>query len=141
MERLPRQGRDRRLAAARQEEGRHARRRRQTKPESPPASGENLRDYLRRSLFGIPPARLPKRRGKDGQTLRPLPARKAKLALIEVARDLAVEDSAFAERVAPLFLEFVQSEGASERAACLVALTRIRHAHPTLPAFADEEAA
>jgi hypothetical protein len=63
--------------------------------------------------------------------LRPLPARKAKLGLIEVMRDLAVEDTSFATLVAPLLEEFMGSRGPSERAACLVALTRIRRAHPS----------
>ena len=64
--------------------------------------------------------------------MKPLPARKAKLALIETIRDLALEDVAFARGVLPLVEEFMVSRGPSERAACLVAVTRIRHAHPEL---------
>ena len=61
---------------------------------------------------------------------RPLPARKAKLLLLETLRDLAVEDAAFAGVIVPLLREFLVSRGPSERAACLVALTRIDLAHP-----------
>ena len=122
-----------------------------------PASDASLMAFLRRILFTIAPGRLPKgsvevtegaappeqeetkakKKGAgDERTtgakprLRPLPARKAKLGLIEVMRDLAVEDGAFAALVAPLLEEFMGSRGPSERAACLVALTRIRSAHP-----------
>jgi hypothetical protein len=45
---------------------------------------------------------------------------------------LAVEDAAFAEVVLPLFQHFTQSRGKMERDACLVAATRIEHAHPTV---------
>ena len=94
------------------------------RPEQLPATKEALRDFLRRILFGIPPARLPK--GEDsGGGPRPLPARRAKLYLIEVMRDLALQDRAFAELVTPLFEEFVATLGKSERAACLVALARL----------------
>ena len=61
---------------------------------------------------------------------RPLPARRAKLLLLETLRDLAVEDVAFARVIVPLLREFLVSRGPSERAACLVALTRIGLAHP-----------
>jgi hypothetical protein len=100
-----------------------------SRPDAPPAGGDDIRAFVRRTLFGIPPARPKPGKGAQG---RPLPARKAKLALIEVVRDLAVEDAAFAALVMPLFETFLQSRGASERAACLVALTRVRAAHPHL---------
>ncbi|MBX2799199.1 MAG: hypothetical protein KTR31_16110 [Myxococcales bacterium] len=93
-------------------------------PDRWPAEQGDVRAFLRRSLFGIPPARLPKKSSTDG--LRPLPARRAKLALIEVCRDLALDDREFAARVTPLFQEFLGSRGQAESAACLVALTRIR---------------
>ena len=59
--------------------------------------------------------------------LKPLPARLAKLSLIETLRDLAIEDKEFADLVLPLFEEFMASRGKSEQAACLVAVTRIKH--------------
>jgi hypothetical protein len=60
------------------------------------------------------------------------------LDLVEVMRDLALEDGAFASGVLPLLEEFMISRGQSERAACLVAVTRIRHTHPALKAPARE---
>jgi hypothetical protein len=105
--------------------------------EGKPAGDAVLRDFFRRILFTVPPGRLPKGSvepakgdAKKGAHQRPLPARKAKLGLVEVMRDLALRDAAFAAVVTPLFEEFMASRGASERAACLVALTRIKKAHP-----------
>ena len=106
------------------------------RPEAAPAGADDVRGFLRRTLFGIPPARMPKDRPSGQQ--RPLPARRAKQALIEVVRDLALEDAGFARHVAPLFAEFIRSRGRSEQLACLVALTRIRRRWPALDA---EEAA
>jgi hypothetical protein len=68
---------------------------------------------------------------KAAGRLKPLPARRAKLELVEVMRDLALEDGGFAAGVLPLLEEFMTSRGRSERDACLVAVTRIRHAHAT----------
>ncbi|MEZ4433564.1 MAG: BRCT domain-containing protein [bacterium] len=112
------------------------------RPEAPPAEPEELRGFLRRTLFGIPPARLPKAReeqraeqGDDkGGTkrLKPLSAHAAKKALIEVVRDLAVEDATFAAHVVAPLRVFTRSRGLTERAACIVALARIRAAHPAL---------
>jgi hypothetical protein len=107
------------------------------RPEQPPANPPTLAAFLRRILFEIPPGRLEKRKEEDEEEgegirvrLKPLPARKAKLASVEVLRDLALEDSAFARGVLPLLQEFMSSRGPSERDACLVAVTRIRKAHP-----------
>lgn len=103
------------------------------RPDAPPANADDLRGFLRRTLFGIPPARLPKsREDQAGERLAPLSAHKAKKALVEVIRDLAVDDAEFARHVAPLLAVFTHSRGLAERAACLVALTRIRAAHPAL---------
>jgi hypothetical protein len=49
-----------------------------------------------------------------------------------VTRSLAVRDAAFAAVITPLFEEFMGSRGDSEKKACLVALTRIRRAHPAM---------
>ena len=65
--------------------------------------------------------------------LKPLPARQAKLSLVEVMRDLAMRDRAFAQGVLPVFEEFMISFGKSERDACLVAVTRVRHEHALGP--------
>ncbi|MCB9765911.1 MAG: BRCT domain-containing protein [Alphaproteobacteria bacterium] len=101
------------------------------RPEALPAEAARMRDFMRTVLFGIPPARPPK--PHDGKRTRPLPARKAKLGLVEVMRDLAVEDAAFAGLITPLLREFMSSRGQSEHAACMVALARIARAHPELP--------
>ena len=82
-------------------------------------------------LFEVPPAR-PEAAPESTQRLRPLPARRAKLELVEVMRDLALEEAEFAAGVLPLLEEFMTSRGQSERAACLVAVTRVRHTHPAL---------
>jgi len=101
-------------------------------PENLPASHEDLQAFLRRILFEIPPAKLEKKVGATiEQKLKPLPARKAKLYLIDTMRDVALEDKAFAEHVAPLLTEFMGSRGKSEQAACLVAVTRLRLAGAT----------
>jgi hypothetical protein len=126
------------------------------RPAQMPAAADDLRKLLRRGLFEISPGRLPPSKS-DGHendesatgrrshlALKPLPARKAKLALVETIRDLATADEAFARVVLPVLEEFMQSRGASEQAAALVAVTRIRHAHAGLSpaaAAAPEEVA
>jgi len=110
------------------------------RPESLPAGPSEMWRLLRRSLFELPPPRPEKGEpGGASEKLKPLPARKAKLALIEVVRDLAVEDLAFARGALPLLEEFLPSRGASERSACLVAVTRIRDAWPGLRRGAGED--
>jgi hypothetical protein len=117
------------------------------RPAEMPAGAEALRQMLRRGLFEISPGRLPPSKLGDGESrtaeddaksgksqlmLKPLPARRAKLALVETIRDLATGDEGFARVVLPVLEEFMASRGASEQAAALVAVTRIRHAHPEL---------
>ncbi|WP_020560480.1 BRCT domain-containing protein [Thiofilum flexile] len=98
------------------------------RPHNLPADYAGLQLLLRRWLYELPPGRL----GREQKGMKPLAASVAKKALIETLRDLAVEDGAFAEVVLPLFQQFTQSRGKMERDACLVAATRIEHAHPTL---------
>ncbi len=103
------------------------------RPEKLPADQRSLAEFLRRVLFEIPPGRpeaAPPEAAAAAQRVKPLPARKAKLNLVEVLRDVALEDAEFAAGVLPLLQEFMVSRGQSERAACLVAITRIRHTHP-----------
>ncbi|WP_315852025.1 BRCT domain-containing protein [Tautonia rosea] len=112
------------------------------RPEQPPAPAIRMSDLLRRMLFELPPGRLRRRSvstdgTRDGQgegfdRLRPLSNRLAKLAIVETVRDLAIEDEAFARAALPPLIEFMASIGKSEHAACLIAVTRIRHAHPGL---------
>jgi hypothetical protein len=108
------------------------------RPEQLPASHPGLSAFLRRVLFEIPPGRLEVSKTESPGTtvrLKPLPARKAKLSLIEVMRDLAIEEEAFARGLLPLLQEFMTSRGQSEHAACLVAVTRIRKVYPELPSL------
>jgi hypothetical protein len=101
------------------------------RPDRPPSGPQSLAEFLRRILFEVPPGPPPPV-AKGLPRLKPLPARRAKLELIEVMRDLALEDPAFASGVLPLLLEFMTSRGQSEKAACLVAVTRIRHRQQAL---------
>ena len=115
------------------------------KPEKWPAEKPTLSEFLRRILFEIPPGRPEKSRDAVEDTdstdpnapkpdkvvsVKPLPARRAKLDLVETMRDLGLEDKAFGSGILPLLDEFMLSRGPSERAACLVAVTRIRHKYP-----------
>jgi hypothetical protein len=105
------------------------------RPDKRPADQPSLAQFLRRALFEVPPGRpeaSPVEAAEGTPRLKPLPARKAKVELVEVMRDLALEEAEFAAGVLPLLEEFMTSRGQSERAACLVAVTRIRHAHPAL---------
>lgn len=101
-----------------------------TKPSDPPADALTLEQFLRRILFEIPGGRSESSSANEGgimQRVKPLSARKAKLHLIEMMRDLALEDQALAQGLVPLLTEFMNSRGKSEQEACLVALTRINH--------------
>jgi hypothetical protein len=115
------------------------------RPDRPPAAPQNLAAFLRRTLFEVPPGRpeaspaaVPSDAPQTPKRLKPLPARKAKLALVEMMRDLALEDADFAAGILPLLEEFMTSRGLSERSACLVAVTRIRHTHPALQTASGE---
>ena len=109
-----------------------------------PADREEMRAFFRRVLVEIPPARAEAVKKPEGEAaqetlrvrMRPLPARRAKLHIVEVMRDLALEDADFAGVILPVLDEFMLSRGKSEKAACLVAVTRIRHRHaePARPA-------
>ena len=99
-------------------------------PEHLPADKDDLQQLLRRWLYEIPPGRM----GTERLTtrLKPLSASKAKKALIETFRDVALDDAEFAQLVLPLFKNFTRSNGAMEQSACLVAVTRLQTAHPAL---------
>jgi hypothetical protein len=99
-------------------------------PDQKPNDLDDIQLFLRRILFEIPPARYSKKAlGEDQikERLPALPARKAKIQLIETLRDVALQDSHFAKTITPLLKEFIQSRGKSEQAACLVAHTQIEH--------------
>ena len=103
------------------------------RPEIWPASAPTLAEFRRRVLFELPPgppekskADEPDEGEKKVVTTKPIPARRAKLDAVETMRDLALGDAAFANGILPLLEEFMTSRGVSERAACLVAVTRIK---------------
>lgn len=117
------------------------------RPQQWPAPDATLAEFLRRILFELPPGRPEKSREAVEDTdpndpnakkidkvvsTKPIPARRAKLDAVEVMRDLALEQKEFGEGILPLLDEFMLSRGISERAACLVAVTRIRHKYPEL---------
>ncbi|WP_437679706.1 hypothetical protein [Sorangium sp. So ce131] len=93
------------------------------------ADVEALRSFLRYVLSGIPAGRSPEP-GDDAVPRRRLSASEAKRCVIEIVRDLAVEDAAFAQLVAPVIAEFTGSIAKGEWQACLAALMRLRRAHP-----------
>jgi hypothetical protein len=125
------------------------------RPEAWPAGKPTLAQFLRRVLFEVPPgppeptkvdtddtsdtAPSPQpKKPADGRVVagKVLPARRAKLDAVETMRDLALADREFAAGILPLLDEFLRSRGKSEQAACLVAVTRIRHTYPELRAAA-----
>lgn len=122
-----------------------------------PAEVDQLLMLLRRGLFELPPGRLcgsqepnasdsnkhKQQRYSDKNsseqtesdsniTLKPISASRAKLALIETFRDVALADSTFAALIMPTLFTFTHSAGKMERHACLVAVTRLLHRYPEL---------
>ena len=96
------------------------------RPEKWPAEKPSLSEFMRRVLFEIPPGRPEKSRDAVEDTdpndptaakpekavsVKPLPARRAKLDLIEVMRDLGLEEKAFGRGILPLLDEFLLSRG------------------------------
>jgi len=125
--------------------------------ENLPAEVDQLLMLLRRGLFELPPGRLGgpqepntndstkhKQQSYSGKstaqtadtdsniTLKPISASRAKLALIETFRDVALADSTFAALIMPTLFTFTHSAGKMERHACLVAVTRLLHRYPEL---------
>lgn len=107
------------------------------KGEGAPRAGESfesqdeLRIFLRTVLFGLPPGRM-ERRDLSALPDRSLSASIAKQRLIDVVRDLAVEDRAFAVLVVPVLEEMSASCAKGEWQRCVAALARVRRRHPTL---------
>jgi hypothetical protein len=93
--------------------------------------GEALKKFLRQVLFGVPSGRSGEPRDEQGGKRR-VPASVAKQHVIEVVRDLAVEDAVFAQIVLPVLSEFSGSVAKGEWQACLSALMQLRRAHPTI---------
>ena len=95
------------------------------------ANVDALRAFVRRMLFGLPPGR--SKEGREGMVQRRLSASTAKRRIIELVRDLGLEDSAFARVVAPVLNEFTGSLAKGEWQSCLASLVRLRTAHPGVP--------
>ncbi|MFO1351632.1 MAG: hypothetical protein U1F68_13575 [Gammaproteobacteria bacterium] len=93
-----------------------------------------LRQFLRKTLFGLPPGRLERRESTSGDALpdRPWPASIGKQRLVETFKSLALEDRAFAELAVPVLEEFRHSAAKGEWQPCVAALVQIRRAHPAL---------
>jgi hypothetical protein len=92
------------------------------------ANVEALRAFLRRMLFGLPPGR--SKEGREGMVQRRMSASTAKRRIIELVRDLGLEDQSFARVVAPVLNEFTGSLAKGEWQSCLASLVRLRAAHP-----------
>jgi hypothetical protein len=95
-------------------------------------TGEDLRQFLRTVLFGLPPGRVERREPIAGLPTRRLSASEGKRRLIEVVRDLAVEDGEFAIIAVSVLDEFMHSHARGEWQGCVAALARIRATHPNI---------
>lgn len=95
---------------------------------------EELRQFLRKTLFGLPPGRMERRELDSDQATpdRPWPASVGKRRLIEAIKTLALEDAAFAELVTPVLEEFRHSRAKHEWQYCVAALVQIRKVHPAV---------
>ncbi|MDG4597408.1 MAG: hypothetical protein P9F75_17265 [Candidatus Contendobacter sp.] len=100
----------------------------------PGAPVEELRQFLRKTLFGLPPGRMERREldAEQAAPERPWPASVGKRRLIEAIKTLALEDAAFAELVTPVLTEFRHSRAKNEWQHCVAALVQIRRAHPAI---------
>ncbi|XXF78291.1 hypothetical protein P2318_00615 [Myxococcaceae bacterium GXIMD 01537] len=89
---------------------------------------EALRTFLRRMLYGLPPGRA--KEAREGMVARRLSASTAKRRVIELVRDLGLEEESFARVVSPVLGEFTGSLAKGEWQSCLASLVRLRAAHP-----------
>lgn len=89
---------------------------------------ESLRAFLRRMLFGLPPGRA--KEAREGDVQRRLSASVAKRRVVELVRDLGLEEESFARVVAPVLGEFTGSVAKGEWQSCLASLVQLRAAHP-----------
>ena len=100
----------------------------------PGAPVEELRRFLRKTLFGLPPGRMERRELDTNQAApeRPWPASVGKRRLIEAIKTLALSDADFAELVTPVLAEFRHSKAKNEWQHCVAALVQIRRLHPAI---------
>ncbi len=98
------------------------------------ADGVAMRGFLRRVLLALPPGASPG--GDDDKVRKHVPASVAKRRLVEVVRDIAVADAAFAAVVTPVLAEMTGSLAKGEWQACLAAVRAIESAHKSGGALA-----
>ncbi|MFZ1640681.1 MAG: hypothetical protein WAV07_04435 [Candidatus Contendobacter sp.] len=100
----------------------------------PGAPVEEVRQFLRKTLFGLPPGRMERREldAEQAAPERPWPASVGKRRLIEAIKMLALEDTAFAALITPVLEEFRYSRAKHEWQHCVAALVQIRRAHPAI---------
>ena len=93
---------------------------------------EALRGFLRCVLFALPPGR--SMEARDDASFRRISSSIAKQRVVEIVRDLAIEDAAFAAATRPLLQEMTGSLAQGEWQACLQALCAIdaTHGRPTV---------
>lgn len=101
-------------------------------------TGEALRQFLRTVMFGLPPGRMERREPIAGLPTRHLSASAGKRRLVEVVRDLAIEDGEFARIAVSVLDEFMHSHARGEWQSCVAALARIRATHPDIPTVLPE---
>jgi hypothetical protein len=85
-------------------------------------SNHLLLDFVRTVLFGIPPGRLAK---QPKNAAKPWSSSKAKRHMIDLLRDLALEDHNFYQAVRPIFAQFLASHHKTESLSSLVAITQL----------------
>jgi hypothetical protein len=90
---------------------------------------EALRELLKRILFTIPPSR--SMEALEGARTKKLPSSIAKRNLVEIVRDVAIEDAGFATIVAPVLADHTGSAAKGEWQACLSALMTLHRVHGT----------
>jgi hypothetical protein len=91
------------------------------------ADDEALRWFLRRVMFALPPGR--SMEAKEDGAFRRISSSVAKRRVVQIVRDLAVEDKGFTDLVRPLLQEMSASIADGEWQACLQALCAIDAAH------------
>ncbi|MDP2341018.1 MAG: hypothetical protein Q8O67_08675 [Deltaproteobacteria bacterium] len=92
---------------------------------------EALRWFLRRVMFALPPGR--SMEAKEDGAFRRISSSVAKRRVVQIVRDLAVEDKGFTDLVRPLLQEMSASIADGEWQACLQALCAIDAAHGRVP--------
>ena len=91
------------------------------------ADDDALRWFLRRVMFALPPGR--SMEAKEDGGFRRISSSVAKRRVVQIVRDLAVEDKGFSDLVRPLLEEMSASIADGEWQACLQALCAIDAAH------------